>query len=105
MLMLKYLGVRPPFTLVYSGGLAALNTVANEQHGAIFSELDGEQCAALVGQMAQANPEGWEGPAAPFFYFVLRNDAIDVVYGTRQGVESLGIPYMAHIEPPSRWGE
>ena len=41
----------------------------------------------------------------PFFYFVLRNDAVDVVYGTKDGIESLGIPYMAHIEPPSRWGE
>ena len=105
MLMIKYLGVNPPFTPFYSAGLAALNTFANDQHGAIFSELDGEQCAALVGQMAQANPEAWAGPPAPFFYFVLRNDAIDVVYGTRQGIESLGIPYMAHIEPPSRWGE
>ena len=105
MLMIKYLGVSPPFTPFYSGGLAALNEYAIDQHGAIFSELDGEQGAALVGQMAQANPEGWEGPPAPFFYFVTRNDAIDVVYGTRQGIESLGIPYMAHIEPPSRWGE
>ena len=41
----------------------------------------------------------------PFFYFVLRNDAVDVVYGTKAGVESLDIPYMAHVEPPSRWGE
>ena len=105
MLMLKYLGVSPPFTPFYSGGLAALNTAANDQHGANYADLNSEQRTALVGQMAQANPDGWDGPPAPFFYFVLRNDAIDVVYGTRQGVESLGIPYMAHIEPPSRWGE
>ena len=38
-------------------------------------------------------------------YFVLRNDAVDVFYGTQDGFEALGIPYMAHIEPPSRWGE
>ncbi len=105
LLMIKYLGVNPPFSPFYSAGLAALNTLAIDQHGANYADLSSEQRIALVGQMAQANPDGWQGPPAPFFYFVLRNDAIDVVYGTKQGFESLGIPYMAHIEPPSRWGE
>ncbi len=105
LLMIKYLGVSPPFSQFYSDGLAALNAVANNLHVANYADLNSEQRTALVGQMAQANPDGWQGPPAPFFYFVVRNDAIDVVYGTKQGVESLGIPYMAHIEPPSRWGE
>jgi hypothetical protein len=105
LLMIKYLGVSPPFSPLYSAGLAALNTLANDQHGTNYADLNSEQRTALVGQMAQANPEGWQGPPAPFFYFVIRNDAIDVVYGTKQGIEDLGIPYMAHIEPPSRWGE
>ncbi len=105
LLMIKYLGVNPPFGPFYSGGLAALNATAKAQHGSQFAELGSEQRTELVGQIAQANPDGWAGPPAPFFYFVLRNDAVDVVYGTKQGVESLGIPYMAHIEPPSRWGE
>ena len=105
LLMIKYLGVSPPFSLFYSAGLAALNAVADDQHGANYADLNSEQRTALVGQMAQANPDGWQGPPAPFFYFVLRSDAVDVVYGTKQGIESLGIPYMAHIEPPSRWGE
>ena len=105
MLMIKYLGVSPPFAPFYSGGLTALNATANDQRGADFADLNSEQQTALIGQMAQANPEGWAGPPAPFFYFVLRNDAVDVVYGTKAGVERLGIPYMAHIEPPSRWGE
>ncbi len=103
--MIKYLGVNPPFAPFYSAGLAALNAVADDQHGANYADLNSGQRTVLVGQMAQANPDGWQGPPAPFFYFVLRNDAIDVVYGTKQGIESLGIPYMAHIEPPSRWGE
>ncbi len=105
LLMIKYLGVSPPFSPFYSAGLAALNTIANDQYRANYADLNSEQRTALVGQMAQANPEGWAGPPAPFFYFVLRNDAVDVVYGTKAGVERLGIPYMAHIEPPSRWGE
>ncbi len=105
LLMIKYLGVNPPFTAFYSGGLAALDIAADVQHGARFTELSEEQRIELVGQIAQANPDGWNGPPAPFFYFVLRSDAVDVVYGTKAGVERLGFPYMAHIEPPSRWDE
>ncbi len=105
LLMIKYLGMNPPFSPFYTAGLAALNALANDQHGANYADLNSDRRTALVGEMAQANPNGWQGPPAPFFYFVLRNDAIDVVYGTKAGVERLGIPYMAHIEPPSRWGE
>lgn len=105
LLMIKYLGVSPPFAPFYQGGLAALNELS-ATHGSLpFAELTHEVQTELVGQFAQANPGGWQGPPSPFFYFVLRNDAVDVVYGTKDGVESLGIPYMAHIEPPSRWGE
>ena len=105
MLMIKYLGVDPPFTPFYSTGLAALNSSASQAHGLSFSELEAAQQVDLVRQISQTVPEGWVGPPAPFFYFVVRNDAVDVVYGTKEGVESLGIPFMAHIEPPSRWGE
>jgi len=105
LLIIKYLGVEPPFKSFYTGGLAALNATAHLQYGKSFAELDDKLRIELTGQIAQASPPDWAGPPAPFFYFVLRNDAVDVVYGTRQGIESLGLPYMAHIDPPSRWGE
>ena len=105
LLMLKYLGADPPFEPFYTAGLAALNQAAKNTHGLQFFELSPDQKTSITAQIAQANPEGWVGPPAPFFYFVVRNDAVDVVYGTKEGIESLGIPYMAHIEPPSRWGE
>ena len=105
LLMIKYLGVSAPYPTFYSAGLAALETAANKNFAAGFADLQPQQAAGLVGQIAQANPDGWNGPPAPFFYFVVRNDALDVVYGTKAGFERLGIPYMAHIEPPSRWGE
>ena len=105
LLMIKYLGVPAPFTPFYQGGIAALNEFSQAQKNQPFAELSQADQTELVGQLAQANPDGWEGPPGPFFYFVLRNDAVDVVYGTKDGIESLGIPYMAHIEPPSRWGE
>jgi hypothetical protein len=34
---------------------------------------------------------------------VLRSDAVDVVYGTVEGYDALGIPYMPHITPVTRW--
>ena len=105
MLIIKYLGVEPPFASFYANGLAALDSSAVAAHETIFPEITDDQRQALIAEMAQADPTGWAGPPAPLFHFVLRSDALDVVYGTVQGVESLGIPYMAHIEPPSRWGE
>ena len=104
LLMIKYLGVEPPFLPFYRSGLAALDVSAEAAHGAPFAGLGAAQRQALVAQATTENPPGWEDPPAPFFCFVVRNDAIDVVYGTQEGVESLGIPYMAHIVPPSRWG-
>ncbi len=105
LLMIKYLGVPAPFAPFYQGGLAALNGFSQKNKSQTFAELSKADQTELVGQFAQANPDGWQGPPGPFFYFVLRNDAVDVVYGTKEGVESLGIPYMAHIDPPSRWGD
>ncbi len=105
LLMIKYLGVPAPFAPFYQGGLAALDIVAEEKSGLPFADLNETDQGELRRQIAQANPANWSGPPSPFFYFVLRNDAVDVVYGMKQGVESLGVPYMAHIEPTSRWGE
>lgn len=105
LLMIRYLGVEAPFAPFYAGGLEALDAAASALYGAPFQGLEEGQKVDFTRQLVQANPEGWSGPPAPLFYFVLRSDAVDVVYGTRAGVERLGLPYMAHIEPPSRWGE
>jgi hypothetical protein len=105
MLMIKYLGVPAPFNRFYTTGLQATDAIARAAHGKAFSALSREQATALVGKMSGGQVEGWQGPPAGLFYFVLRSDAIDVVYGTKAGFEQLGVPYMAHIEPPSRWGE
>ncbi len=104
MLMIKYLGVNPPFNGFYQSGLAALEGIATSEHGAGFAALPTPQQIQLVAAMAQDKLVAWSGPPGSFFYFVTRNDALDVTYGTKAGMESLGIPYMAHIEPPSPWG-
>ena len=57
----------------------------------------------LVEGMASDNLTEWMGPPASYVLFVLRADALDVTYGTPEGFESLGIPYMAHIMPETPW--
>ena len=103
LLLLRYLDVPPPFAIFYQAGLAALDHAATHLHGSSFVNLNTEQRTAMVGTMSTQDPSGWDGPPAPFFYYVMRSDAVDVVYGTEAGFELLDIPYLAHIPPPSRW--
>jgi hypothetical protein len=106
LLMIKYLGVNPPFLPFYREGVAALGRAARAAHQLDFHELGAARQRELVSQVSRENPPGWGGgPPAPFYFFVVRADALDVTYGTMEGFEALGIPYMAHIEPPGRWGE
>ncbi len=39
------------------------------------------------------------GPSGAFIYFVMRHDAVDVVYGTMEGYELLGIPLHGPYRP------
>lgn len=103
LLMLRYLDVPPPYAGFYQGGLAALDGLARQRHDKDFAACDGEAQQALVGEISGSQPEGWQGPPAPLFYFALRSDAVDVYYGTERGFERLGVPYMAHIHPQERW--
>jgi hypothetical protein len=104
-LMIKYLGPLPPFTDFYTRGIAALDGLAGALHALTFAALPATHATEIVAAVAQGSPTPWNGPPAALFYFVLRNDALDVVYGTEAGFAKLGIPYMAHISPPTRWPE
>jgi len=53
--------------------------------------------------MRQNKIEDWTGRPGALVYAVLRTDAVDVVYGTMEGYEALGISYMPHIPPEKRW--
>ena len=56
----------------------------------------------LAAMAADAVP-GWNGPPASYVMFLLRADALDVVYGTQAGFAQLRIPYSAHILPEANW--
>ena len=103
LLIARAVGVMPPYVNFYRAGLAALDTSSTKLHGAKFAALAPEKRNAFVDRFRQKNPEGWSGPPSPFFYFVSRADAVDVYYGTVEGFERLGIPYMPHIVPIRKW--
>lgn len=103
LLMLRYLDVPPPYLAFYRACLAALDASVRRAHRQPFHRLDTAARDSVVVGLQQKNPDGWQGPPAPLFYFVLRSDAVDVVYGTPAGFDKLGIPYMPHIMPPSNW--
>jgi hypothetical protein len=104
-LMIRYLGLPPPYTDFYARGLAALDDFAGSRHASAFAALPAALADDIVAAIAKGSPLPWNGPPAALFYFVVRNDALDVVYGTEAGFAKLGIPYMAHIAPPTRWPE
>lgn len=103
LLMLKYLGVPPPYASFYQSGLSNSAKLAQTRYKKAWSALDAEQLGALTDAIAQDKTPDWSGAPASFFFFVLRADATDVVYGTEQGFERIDMPYSAHISPLEKW--
>lgn len=103
LLIARSLSVSPPYRAFYNAGLTALDGACQKAYQMPFVALAAAQKIEFVRSMSQKNPEGWQGPPSPFFYFVVRNDATDVVYGTVEGFEKLGVPYMPHVLPEKRW--
>jgi len=99
----RILNVRPPYANFYRAVIGAVNRASQAQSGRRFAWLASHEQGDFVNLMRQNKIEGWQGPPGGFVYLVLRSDAVDVVYGTVEGYEALGIPYMAHILPVKRW--
>jgi hypothetical protein len=99
----RQLNVRPPFINFYRAAIAAVDKAAEARSGRKFATLSPEEQHGFIDAMRQNKIDGWQGPAGGFVYLVLRSDAVDVVYGTMDGYESLGVPYMPHIAPDRRW--
>lgn len=103
-LMIKYLAP-PPFADFYRSSLAAIDAAAKQVAGKPFAQIEGAAQLALVKSLNGPNPPGWPATAPPsgFAYFILRTDAIDLVYGNPEGFARLGFPYMPHISPVTPW--
>src|SRR5215204_4131381 len=99
----RIMNVRPPCANFYRAAIGAVNRASQTLHGRKFADLSTVEQRDFVNLMRQNKIDGWQGPAGGFVYFLLRSDAVDVVYGTVEGYEALGIPYMPHIAPDRRW--
>ncbi|MFO1467336.1 MAG: gluconate 2-dehydrogenase subunit 3 family protein [Steroidobacteraceae bacterium] len=101
-LLIRYLMPGPHRTF-YVAGLGALEAASLERFHRPFARLSDAQAGELLEDLRNARLPRWSGPPQPLLHFILRNDALDVVYGTRAGFARLGVPYMAHLEPPAGW--
>ncbi len=103
LLMARIANVRPPFANFYRAAIGGIERSCQTMHGKRFAQLTAAEQYEFVDRMRQNKIEQWQGPPGPFVYFLLRHDAVDVTFGTVEGIESLGIPYMPHILPEKRW--
>jgi len=104
LLMCKYFPeIKAPFDTFYSGGLEALRVAVAEKFKSTFADLAAADKDAIVDAVWRGEVTPWAGPPPPLFYMMVRSDAVDVVYGTKDGFDELNIPYMAHIMPPEKW--
>jgi hypothetical protein len=103
LLSLRVTETRPPYVGFYRAALGGIDHASRALHQRGFAELDASQQQDFVDRLRQGKLEGWQGPAQASVYGTLRNDAVDVVYGTVEGFARLGILYMPHILPPRSW--
>lgn len=103
LLSLRISGARPPFADFYRAALAEVARQCTAAHGKPFEDLSPAEQHAFINRMRQSGFADWRGPPQPRVYGILRDDAVDVAYGTVAGFERLGVPYMPHIDPQERW--
>jgi hypothetical protein len=100
----RIMNVRPPYANFYRAALGAIDRASKASNaGRGFAALEPGEQHGFIDAMRQNKIDGWQGPGAPFVYFLLRTDAVDVVYGTMEGYARLGVPYMPHIAPTRSW--
>ena len=103
LLQARIFNIRPPFADFYRSTIVTIDESSRKLFGREFAQLSAKDQREFVDRMRQNKIEGWTGRPGGAVYAVLRADAVDVVYGTTEGYEALGIPYMPHIPPEKRW--
>jgi hypothetical protein len=103
LLQARIFNFRPPFADFYRSTIVTVDDNSRKLFGKEFAQASVKDQRDFVDRMRQNKIEDWKGRPAALTYAVLRADAVDVVYGTMEGYEALGIPYMPHIAPEKRW--
>jgi len=100
----RIMNVRPPYANFYRAALGAIEGASQAKYsGRGFAQLSDAERRDLIDLMRENKLENWKGPGAGFVYFLLRSDAVDVVYGTMDGYAHLGVPYRPLIAPTRSW--
>ena len=99
----RIVNIKPPFINYYRAAIGGVEKASTARSGKRFAALSASEQHDFIDQLRLNKLDGWQGPPAAQVYFVLRSDAVDVVYGTMEGYESLGVPYLPHIAPDKRW--
>src|SRR3981081_2559504 len=99
----RSVNIKPPFVNFYRAAIGGVDKASTNRSGKRFAALSASEQHDFIDQLRQNKIDGWQGLPAAQVYFVLRSDAVDVVYGPMEGYESLGVPYLPHIAPDKRW--
>ena len=100
----RIMNVRPPYANFYRAALGAIDGASEAKYGGRgFAKLGAAEQHDFVDLMRQNKLDNWKGPPGGFVYFLMRTDAVDVVYGTMDGYAHLGVPYHPHIAPTRSW--
>jgi hypothetical protein len=103
-LLLRFAQLRGPMAPYYHGALAAFAASMTAQGNGAFSSLSPEAQHTVIEALRTGTIKPWDGTVAPpVFYGMMRNDGVDVVYGSVEGFKNLDIPYMPHIMPKTTW--
>jgi hypothetical protein len=103
LLQARIFNFRPPFADFYRSTIVTIDETSKKSFGKEFAQLAAKDQREFVDRMRQNKIEDWKGRPSALAYAVLRADAVDVVYGTMEGYEQMGVPYMPHIAPDRRW--
>ncbi len=104
LLMLQYLGIaHEDHVSFYRAGLSGIEGASQSLFQKSCCSLSSSETDSLVKNLLADEFTDWSGAPSSFFLFVIRADACDVVYGTKQGFENIGMPHMAHIVPTEEW--
>jgi hypothetical protein len=103
LLSIKYLDILPPWKNFYQFAVAWFEDSSARLFSRRVWELSEQDTGNLIEMARDSRKVSSDKHAPSLFYFVLRADAIDVVYGTEQGFAELQLPYLAHVAPSMRW--
>ena len=103
-LSLRFAQLRGPMAPYYHGAIAAFAASMTAQGSGPFSSLSPDAQHNVIEALRTGTIKPWDKALpSPVFYAMMRNDGVDVVYGSAEGFKHLDIPYMPHIMPKSTW--